>query len=154
MNITKLEYAGRSTLHCNEAFANMLCTCVQLRELDICVHVGDILDRDTYKAFRRYLRGEDELQKLDVSIVFSSILNIFTLLPSLEKLQLGVATPCWAPGSPTYPHMPRYRQELVTEAIEHAVKKKLEWLLKEKKVQVETKVRDWGQELSCDEVDE
>lgn len=118
------------------------------------MHVGDVLDRETYKAFRRYLRGEDDSEEPEFDIVFSSKLSIFMFLPSLEKLQIDVATTCWTPGFLTQTHMPRYRQEVVMEAIENAVKKKLELLLEEKNVQMEVKVGDGAQELSCDEVDE
>ncbi|KAH4002595.1 hypothetical protein HBH92_185090 [Parastagonospora nodorum] len=155
MNIQKLTLSGTEFFHHNAAFETLFGSCVNLRELEIRLHIGNIVNREMYEVLSDFDFPDDQdyFEMGDPDSVFSPLLSIFNLLPALQKLLVVIALPDW---SVPYPWgLPRrlglgvvrgrrdglLREDILFSIIKQAVEERLVQVLKGKNVQANVDVK-------------
>jgi hypothetical protein len=95
-DISELDLDGDGFWMYNGSFYPLLGACVNLRHCKIRMHVGNILEEETYDMIRTYI-DLDEKAWVDrgKSVAVSDLVNIFKLLPALQTLEVKPMFPKW-----------------------------------------------------------
>jgi len=148
-NISQLCLDGKAFQKNDTDFERLLSNCVNLQDLKIRLHVGNIVDYFTYKMFRRFVLVNPKMKIVEHFITFSRDLSMLTRLPALQKLSIMVNIPDWEDRWSAPQAAGSSPEDQLKTIIKRAVFKKLEQT-SEKSLQVKIWVENGGQELDWD----
>jgi hypothetical protein len=142
-DVVELELDGDGFWMYNGSLYPLLGACVNLRHFKIRMHVGHILEEETYDMIRTYI-DLDKRAWVDrgKSVAVSDLVNMFNLLPALQTLEVKPMFPKWD-------CIVGYAQRLaVAEAkVKAAVLGKLEKVLERRNIKIIVKTLIGGPKL-------